>query len=254
MTSMTPRSSPTSEPPSATDRVRAGATTSRCTGATPRRSRGGRRGRGVLPRDDRRGAGVRADRPTPRPPLRRPRVGHRAGRRRGAPRRRRRRSSRRGWTAILEVDVDARVAWVQPGVLNLDLTRAVAGARAALRPRPVEPAGVLDRRQRRQQLRRPALPRRRRHHRARARRRGRAARRRARRARRPRPRTERARPAGRLRRQRGHARHRHAIAVRLTPVPPAVRDAAARLRRRSGPRPRRYRRSSPPASCPPRSR
>ena len=27
---------------------------------------------------------------------------------------------------ILEVDVDERVAWVQPGVVNLDLTRALA--------------------------------------------------------------------------------------------------------------------------------
>jgi FAD/FMN-containing dehydrogenases len=29
-------------------------------------------------------------------------------------------------TRILEVDADERVAWVEPGVLNLDLSRAVA--------------------------------------------------------------------------------------------------------------------------------
>ena len=59
---------------------------------------------------------------------------------------------------ILSVDPDDRVAWVEPGVLNLDLSRAVAAPRPPLRARPVEPAGVLDRRQRGQQLRRAALP------------------------------------------------------------------------------------------------
>jgi glycolate oxidase len=39
-------------------------------------------------------------------------------------------------TAIVDVDVDARVAWVQPGVLNLDLTRAVAGAGLRFAPDP----------------------------------------------------------------------------------------------------------------------
>ena len=64
---------------------------------------------------------------------------------------------------ILEVDADERVAWVQPGVVNLDLTRALASARPALRPGPVEPAGVHDRRQRGQQLGRAPLPGLRRH-------------------------------------------------------------------------------------------
>ncbi len=76
---------------------------------------------------------------------------------------------------VLEVDVDDRIAWVEPGVLNLDLSAAVH-ARAALRPRPVEPAVVLDRRQRGQQLGRPALPRLRRDQRPRPGLRGRAAR------------------------------------------------------------------------------
>jgi glycolate oxidase len=37
---------------------------------------------------------------------------------------------------ILEVDVDQRVAWVQPGVLNLDLSRAVAGHGLHFAPDP----------------------------------------------------------------------------------------------------------------------
>src|SRR5687767_4379366 len=37
---------------------------------------------------------------------------------------------------ILEVDADARVAWVEPGVLNLDLTRAVAHLGLKFAPDP----------------------------------------------------------------------------------------------------------------------
>jgi glycolate oxidase len=37
---------------------------------------------------------------------------------------------------IVEVDVDARIAWVEPGVLNLDLTRAVAGHGLHFAPDP----------------------------------------------------------------------------------------------------------------------
>ena len=69
---------------------------------------------------------------------------------------------------ILEVDTDDRVAWVQPGVLNLDLSRAVAHVRPPLRARSVEPAVVLGRWQRGHQLGWAALPAVRRHHRARA--------------------------------------------------------------------------------------
>ena len=54
-------------------------------------------------------------------------------------------------------------------MLNLDLTRAVAPPRAALRARSVVAAGLHDRRQRRHQRGRAALPGRRRHERARAR-------------------------------------------------------------------------------------
>ena len=59
---------------------------------------------------------------------------------------------------ILEIDVPNRRVRVQPGVTNLDVTRAVAAPRALLRARPLEPAGVHDRRQRRRELRRRPLP------------------------------------------------------------------------------------------------
>ena len=46
---------------------------------------------------------------------------------------------------ILEVDAEQRLAWVQPGVLNLDLSQGGGPPRPALRPRPLEPAVVLGR-------------------------------------------------------------------------------------------------------------
>ena len=55
-------------------------------------------------------------------------------------------------------------AVVEPGVINLDVTRAAAAARLLLRARPVQPADLLDRRQRRGELRRRALPEVRLHH------------------------------------------------------------------------------------------
>ena len=68
---------------------------------------------------------MRARRPGPRAPVRRPRVGHRPGRRRGA-------GGRAGGDRHHEDEPrssrstsDERVAWVEPGVLNLDLTRAL---------------------------------------------------------------------------------------------------------------------------------
>ena len=61
---------------------------------------------------------------------------------------------------IRSVDPDVRRAWVEPGVLNLDLSRAVAVHRSALRSRPEQPADVHHRRQRGEQLGRSALPRR----------------------------------------------------------------------------------------------
>src|SRR5439155_796377 len=39
-------------------------------------------------------------------------------------------------TRILEVDADERVAWVEPGVLNLDLSRAVAHLGLHYAPQP----------------------------------------------------------------------------------------------------------------------
>ena len=57
---------------------------------------------------------------------------------------------------ILEVNIRDRYAIVEPGVVNVWLTRSLAGTGLPLRPRPVEPGGLHDRRQRRDQLRRPA--------------------------------------------------------------------------------------------------
>ena len=73
-------------------------------------------------------------------------------------------------------------------------------------------------------------------------------------ARRPRPRAGGLRPARGVRRQRGHARHRHPHRRAAHAEPAGGAHAAARLhvgrrRRRDG-----RARSSPPASCPPRSR
>ena len=178
-------------------------------------------------------------------------LGHRAGRRRGAARRRRghrhdadgphpRRSTPTpGWRGC------------EPGVLNLDLTRAVAPPRAALRARPVEPAGVLDRRQRRQQLGRAALPRRRRDHRRTcwpSRSCCPTARSRCSAASTPSPTGSTCAACSSAARARSASPPR--IAVRLVPIPPVVRHAAARLHDARRPRPRPCRRSSPPASCP----
>ena len=118
-------------------------------------------------------------------------------------------------------------------------------------PDPSQPAGVLDRRQRRGELRRRALPEVRLHRQPRARARGGAARRRRSSV-----------SAGaapdppgydlrrRLRRQRGHARHRDRGD---RPADPDARGRSARCSPASAPstRPvRRSARSSPPGSCP----
>ena len=132
---------------------------------------------------------------------------------------------------ILEVDAEERVAWVEPGVLNLDLTPRGRPPRAALRARPVVAAGVHDRRQRRDQRRRPALPRVGRHRRPTcSRSRSCSPTARVARARRPRARPARLRPARLLRRQRGHDGHRDPRSrCDCMPDPPAVAHAAARL-------------------------
>ena len=108
---------------------------------------------------------------------------------------------------VLEVDLEHGRVVVEPGVTNLEITQRGRRRRLLLRARPVEPAGVHDRRQRRRELGRRALPQARLHRQPRARRRRRAPRRRARHAL---ARRRGARPARRLRRLRGHARDRRA--------------------------------------------
>ena len=159
-----------------------------------------------------------------RVPVRGPRLGHRAVRRGAAAR------GRRADRDLADARDHARCAArtsarsSSPGVINLDVTRAATPARLLLRARPVEPADLLDRRQRRGELRRRALPEVRLHHQPRARRRlrhrrratsstlGGAA-----------PGQPRLRPARRGRRLRGHARHRH---LGDRPAGPAARGGA----------------------------
>jgi len=90
-------------------------------------------------------------------PCRPARLGHRAHRRRHRPAGGVMVSLTR-MTQILELDLVNRCATVQPGLINLWLTNAVRRARLVLRARSLEPDGLLDRRQRRHQRRRPALP------------------------------------------------------------------------------------------------
>ena len=71
---------------------------------------------------------------------------------------------------ILEVDRDDQRAVVEPGVINLRRHQGGRAARLLLRARPVQPADLLDRRQRRGELRRRALPEVRLHHQPRDRR------------------------------------------------------------------------------------
>ena len=65
---------------------------------------------------------------------------------------------------VLDIDFENRTARVQAGVTNLAITSAVVAEGLLLRPRPVEPARLHDRRQHRHELRRRALPEIRRHH------------------------------------------------------------------------------------------
>ena len=135
--------------------------------------------------------------------------------------------------------------WSSPGVINLRRHPGRRARRLLLRARPVQPAGLLDRRQRRGELRRRALPEVRLHHQPRARR-----------SRSSTPDGEvvaarrhgagraRLRPARRVRRLRGHARHRHqgdraagararGGAARCWPASTAPTQAGAGGRRRS---------------------
>ena len=69
---------------------------------------------------------------------------------------------------ILEVDPVDRRAVVEPGVTNLEITAAAAPHGLYYAPDPSQPAGLHDRRQRRGELRRRALPQVRVHHEPRA--------------------------------------------------------------------------------------
>ena len=177
-------------------------------------------------RHDRRGAGLRPRRPPPRPAVRRPRLGHRAGRRRGAPRRPGRDRHHEDEPGAVESTPRprGRRGWSRASSTST-CRKAVRPLRPALRARPVEPAVLLDRRQRRHELRWPALPRLRRHQHPRPRRRGRAARRRGDGARRPRPRAARASTCG-----------ARSSAARARSASPPDRGAPhARTRRRCAP-------------------
>ncbi len=77
---------------------------------------------------------------------------------------------------ILEMDAENRRAVVQPGVVNLDLTRAVEHLGLYFAPDPVQPEVLHDRRQRLGKFRRPAHAGLRRDHESRHRARTRAAR------------------------------------------------------------------------------
>ena len=138
---------------------------------------------------------------------------------------------------ILEIDPVDRVAVVEPGVVNAELSRAVAERRALLPAGPVaRGSSSTHRRQRRHQRRRHVLRQVRRHRRVRARPGGRARRRRGA-ARRPPDRQgrRRLRPDPAVRRLGGHARRDHRG------------DAGAAARRRSRRSP--WRRSSPTAAA-----
>ena len=76
---------------------------------------------------------------------------------------------------ILEIDLANERAVVQPGVVNLDITRSGRGRRLFLRARSFQPARLHHRRQRQRKFRRSAYTRLWRHHQSRARARSRAA-------------------------------------------------------------------------------
>ena len=115
-------------------------------------------------------------------------------------------------------------------MLNLDLEPGGRAPRPALRARPVVATGVHDRRQRRDQRRRPALPRVGRHLRARARGRRGACRRRARRLGGLAPDAPGYDLRGCFVGSEGTMGIATRVAVRLTPNPPAVGDDAVRVR------------------------
>ncbi len=147
----------------------------RAVAVSPRRLEHGGIDGGGLPRDvDRRRAGLRARREPPRRAVRRPRIGYRPVRRGGPARRsrgHRHDADERGPLGRSgEPAGVGRARGAQPRPVTPRRAR-----RSALRTRPEQPADVLHRRQRGQQLGRTALSRRRRHGVARVRDRGRVA-------------------------------------------------------------------------------
>ena len=129
---------------------------------------------------------------------------------------------------ILDVDIANRRVTVEPGVTNLDITKAVAAVRLLLRARSVESAGLLDRRQRGRELRRRPLPEVRLHRPSRAGARGGAARRRAGAHRQPDGRYAGARPDRAVRRIGRHARRSSTkIVVRILRRPESVQTLLA---------------------------
>ena len=225
------------------DRRPAGAAHVRVRRARPLqgRARAGRAGRDHR-RRRRGGHGLRRGRRA----VRRPRLRHRPVRR--GPAARRRRARRHLADAHDHRGRPGRPA--RGGRAGRDQPARHPGRRAQrllLRARPVQPAGLLDRRQRRGELGRRALPEVRLHHQPRARRRVRRAVRRGGRDRRQGPRPARLRPARRDRRLGGHARHRD---QGDGPADPGARSRCRRCWPASTAptrRARRSRRSSPPA-------
>ncbi len=152
---------------------------------------------------------------------------------------------------ILELDAPNRRARVQPGLINRDLSLRDGGVRSILRAGSVEPEDLDDRRQRRHERGRSALPLLRHDDEPRARRRVRRPRRRTRADQRRRCGLRPHRPARRQRRdaRRADGHRRPAVAAAAQRC-----GSASQRSRTSRPPPRRFRRSSAPASSRPRSK
>ena len=131
---------------------------------------------------------------------------------------------------ILEINLADRYARVEAGVTNLAISEAVGGGRLLLRARPVLAARLHDRRQRRHELGRRALPEIRRDGQQPARRPARHPRRRHPRPRRPRARRRRPRLARPRLRLGGAARHRRRSDGQADPRRRGRAAGAVRLR------------------------
>ena len=155
---------------------------------------------------------------------------------------------------VLEVDPVDRRADRRAGRHEPGDHRGGRAARALLRARPEQPAGLHDRRQRRGELRRRALPQVRVHHEPRAGARGRAGRRVGGDARLGHRRAGGAGPARGVPRLRGHAGDHHEDRRAAAAHPGVGADAARRLPVGPARRATSSATSSAPGSCPPPSR